>query len=269
MHIHSLLHLYIQMCIQNINTLSLRNTWNFGHTHSDLKMKGTMSAAERSEVYIWALGEHKSHGFTTHTQHFIPCTVATHTCTQSRPSPLRPASLDPTDSLQSALEPRGSSLPLEPVSDTVIWHWQWQSQRPPLPGRTKQTWKGKDPLLTHCSDCCCCCFKGVFVQKCSFYDCYYNYCYDYLIKDLYHTEERAVPRFSDCDAFREWVKEPERRMFLNHFFDIPAVDTMKHFLTPHKLHLRLGAKLSLLIAKRMHTLTHVPPLFLCHIHTHT
>lgn len=26
MHIHSLLHLYIQMCIQNINTLSLRNT---------------------------------------------------------------------------------------------------------------------------------------------------------------------------------------------------------------------------------------------------
>lgn len=48
----------------------------------------------------------------------------------------------------------------------------------------KQTLKGQDLLLSHCSECRCC-FKGVFVQKCSFYDCYYNYCYDYLIKDLY------------------------------------------------------------------------------------
>lgn len=60
------------------------------------------------------------------------------------------------------------------------------------------------PSLSHCSDCCCCCFKGVFVQKCSFYDCYYNYCYDYLIKDLYHTEETRWLRFS-CGTFLVWL----------------------------------------------------------------
>lgn len=66
---------------------------------------------------------------------------------------------------------------------------------PPFAWEDQTNVKKKDktpptPLLSHCSDCCCRCFKGVFVQKCCFYDCYYNYCYDYLIKDLYRTEEK-------------------------------------------------------------------------------
>lgn len=98
----------------------------YAHTHitkrhSDLKMKGTLAAAERPEVSIWS----KTTPCIQHRCHSPLLRTNTHTYTRP-PSPLRPASLDPTDSLQSALEPRGSSLPLEPVSDTVIRHWQWQ-----------------------------------------------------------------------------------------------------------------------------------------------
>lgn len=84
MHKHTSLHLYIQMCIQNMNThpLWLRNTWNFGHTHthaerrSDPRMMGTVSTAW-PEVYICDHGTRKHRGFAIHTrtQHFIPFTV--------------------------------------------------------------------------------------------------------------------------------------------------------------------------------------------------
>lgn len=176
--------------------------WTHTYREALAKMKGTMYAAEsllHTHTHTRALN------ISPHLP--SPCTHEKKTHT-SRPSPQRPDSLDPTDSLQSALEPRGSSLPLEPVSDTVIWHWQWQwqSQRAP-PAHTPSAWedqttlkKGQDPPplppRSHCSDCCCCCFKGVFVQKCSFYDCYYNYCYDYLIKDLYHTGKKNGKDFS-------------------------------------------------------------------------
>lgn len=151
-------------------TLSETNETLDTHTewHSDLKMKGIMAAAERyifeTMKYINAVDSRHTHTHTC-TQHFSPLTL-TMDAHIRRPSPLRPASLDPTDSLQSALEARGSSLPLEPESDIVIWHWQWQWnwQRPLLPGRTKHV-KGQDPPLSHCSDCWCCFKRGLCTGK--------------------------------------------------------------------------------------------------------
>ena len=61
-------------------------------------------------------------------------------------SPLRPTSLDPTDSLQSALEPRGSSLPLEPVSETVHTESDGHSAPCCLGGPTKK--RTESPLRT-------------------------------------------------------------------------------------------------------------------------
>lgn len=171
-------------------------------TRRDLKMNKTMAATENPR---------------TNAQHFISfsVTVCTHT---SVPLLWGPRLRTP---LTLFKVPRGSSLPLEQESDSLIR--LWQSQRPLLPGRSKPT-GGKD-----CLDCYCC-FKGVFVQKCSFYDCYYNYCYDYLIKDLYHTVKRAGMTLLLCLSL----------------VVIPAVlmDSITH---------KLWTKVLLLIATRIHT----------------
>lgn len=98
-HAHIHFYTFIHTCIHNINPE---------------KMKGA-SAAEKSRVYTRALEGHEFNGFKQHIHarvhlafHSIwHCDAHTYTS--------RPFLLDPTDSLQSALEPRGSSLPLEPI----------------------------------------------------------------------------------------------------------------------------------------------------------
>lgn len=90
--------------------------------------------------------------------------------------------MDPTDSLQSALEPRGSSLPLEPVSEKF---WDRQLQRPLLPGRTNE----QDCIFRTARTAVVVVLKGSLYRNALFMIVIINYCYDYLIKDLYHTEE--------------------------------------------------------------------------------
>lgn len=145
--------------------------------------------------------------YATHTRHFVSFTVETHTHIHKLSLPLwGPLLWTPLTLFKVPWSLGDSSLPLESVSDPVIWdwQWQWQSQRPPLPGRTKQNIeKDRIPSLRTARTAVVVYFKGVFVQKCSFYDCYYNYCYDYLIKDLYHTEESVVPLFYYCDALKK------------------------------------------------------------------
>lgn len=118
-------------------------TW--GHTLWEalrLKNEGNNGCCwEAWSIYLRPWIHNTNIHWTFHPIFFHHVHTHTHKC---HPSPLRPASLDPTDSLQSALEPRGSSLPLEPVSDTVTLRWRWQSQRPLPPGRTKQRKKGQD-----------------------------------------------------------------------------------------------------------------------------
>lgn len=140
-------------------------------------MKGTTSAAETSEIYIWECGRTINTMDSPHTQ-FIPCTVAkhkhTHTCAltrSSRPSPRRPASLDPTDSTSKCLGVSGIQLAFGAAIRSTCFDADSDSHSaPPLPGRTKRKthalkkkkkkWTESPPLfISHCSDCCRCCFK--------------------------------------------------------------------------------------------------------------
>lgn len=129
-HLHTLtVSACIYRCIYRTLTHSLSQKDMNTHTerHSNPKNEGSSGCCwEAWGIYLspMTMKYRNTHAFNISSHSPSSCT---HTHTHTRPpSPLRPASLDPTDSLQSALEPRGSSLPLEPVSDTVIWHWQWQ-----------------------------------------------------------------------------------------------------------------------------------------------
>lgn len=120
------------MYIQNTNTRlsSLKNSRNFGHARTPR---------------VWQNLEIKGNDGFSHfrTQHHIPSTL---TRCLFLSLLWGPHLWTPTDSFQSALEPRGSSLPLEPVSDTVSWDCQRQSQRPLQPGGTKwNTQKDRTP----------------------------------------------------------------------------------------------------------------------------
>lgn len=125
-----------------------------------------------------------------HTEHWLRMKsrgFSTKTCHSPTPTPLavflplRPTSMDPTDSLQSALEPRGSSLPLEPVSEK----FGTDSHSAPCPGRPTN----RIPFFALLGLPLLLFWKGSLYRNALFMIVIINYCYDYLIKDLYHTEE--------------------------------------------------------------------------------
>lgn len=129
------------------------------------------------------------------------------------PHTSRPSSLDPADSLQSALEPSAGGPACLRSRYQVQEHLTLTGTppRPPHLPREDQNKRIEDRLpytLLGLLSLSLSFKKGVFVQKCSFYDCYYNYCYDYLIKDLYHSAE-SLPSGNRVDRMK-----PSRSFYL-------------------------------------------------------
>lgn len=132
-HIHTSLHLYIQMCIQMcIQNMDTRPLW-LGKTQATLDtntQRGTQIWKRREQCpllrslrFIFEAVECINAMSSSHTHpHTHALDISFHipsTCTRTHIyTRAVPPLWGPTDSLQSALESRGSSLPLEPVSDT-------------------------------------------------------------------------------------------------------------------------------------------------------
>lgn len=189
-----------------MNTRPLRiNTWNFGHTRTERRSQRWREQCMLLRAYYTHTHTHVHSTFHpiyrrhAHTKKNTHKPSLSSEARFSGPHWLSSKCLG-ASGIQFAF---GASIRYSDLTLTVT---VTVTARPPA--HTPSAWedqttlkKGQDPPpplppRSHCSDCCCCCFKGVFVQKCSFYDCYYNYCYDYLIKDLYHTGKKNGKDFS-------------------------------------------------------------------------